>query len=131
MGLGGLTTTAAASSAAAAAAAAAAPAAVAAAVAQAQAQAQAQAPVVTVPCIVHCFTGTTAELRAYVDRGFYIGLTGFVMHRLEPGVLQEWVRAIPEDRLLIETDAPYMGFKVRHKTYTFCVGYNTRLWLPQ
>jgi Tat protein secretion system quality control protein TatD with DNase activity len=66
-----------------------------------------------VPCVVHCFTGTTAELKEYVSRGFYIGLTGFVMHRLESSVLREWMHTIPEDRLLIETDAPYMGFKVR------------------
>ena len=59
---------------------------------------------------IHCFTGSEANLRDYVARGYYIGLTGFVCM----GKRGEALRAalakgiLPADRLLIETDAPYM-----------------------
>jgi TatD DNase family protein len=62
---------------------------------------------------VHCFTGDTEELQVYVNMGFYIGLTGYVINQRKdnPGVLKEWLSIIPRERLVIETDAPYMGFK--------------------
>jgi TatD DNase family protein len=60
-------------------------------------------------CIVHCFTGTVRELKAYVDCGFYIGLTGYIMN-LPIDHLEEILRIIPQNRLVIETDSPYMGF---------------------
>ncbi|OQR86489.1 hypothetical protein ACHHYP_10488 [Achlya hypogyna] len=63
------------------------------------------------PAVVHCFTGTAAEARVYVALGFYIGITGFICkpHGAE---LQALLRdgAVPLDRLVVETDAPYMGF---------------------
>lgn len=70
----------------------------------------------TVPPIngcVHCFTGETEELKAYVNMGFYIGLTGYVINQSggNPGLLEEWLSIIPRERIVIETDAPYMGFK--------------------
>ena len=58
---------------------------------------------------VHCFTGTTDELRQYTSLGFYIGLTGFIL-RLTGDELKVILDIIPNDKLLIETDAPYMGF---------------------
>ena len=64
-----------------------------------------------VDAIVHCFTGNINELQVYVDRGFYIGLTGHVIHRLEKPELVDWMKVVPIDKLLLETDAPYMGFK--------------------
>lgn len=70
---------------------------------------------------VHCFTGDVGELRQYVNMGFYIGLTGYIIttnmkdtpSETTPEVskLKEWLDIIPEDKLVIETDAPYMGFK--------------------
>ena len=66
------------------------------------------------PSVVHCFTGTEDECKAYVDRGFYIGLTGFLNKGQIEGaleiqrILENGV--IPLDRLMIETDAPYLGF---------------------
>ena len=58
---------------------------------------------------VHCFTGTVDELRQYVSLGFYIGLTGFIskLSEVELGIILD---IIPNNKLLIETDAPYMGF---------------------
>jgi TatD DNase family protein len=59
---------------------------------------------------VHCFTGTTEELQRYADCGFFIGLTGYVM-TLDDEKLLLWLNMITLDKLVIETDAPYMGFK--------------------
>ena len=58
---------------------------------------------------VHCFTGTVDELRQYVSLGFYIGLTGFIF-KFSEEELKMILHIIPNNRLLIETDAPYMGF---------------------
>lgn len=45
-----------------------------------------------------------------MDSGFYIGLTGYIM-TLEDQKLLMWLNMITLDKLVIETDAPYMGFK--------------------
>ena len=58
---------------------------------------------------VHCFTGNNDELTQYVSLGFYIGLTGYVL-KLSEEELKVIVDKIPNNKLLIETDAPYMGF---------------------
>jgi len=58
---------------------------------------------------VHCFTGSDEELREYCRRGFYISISGHVIRKQIN--LKEWLAIIPPDRLLIETDAPYMGWK--------------------
>jgi len=63
-----------------------------------------------VRCVVHCFTGEIEELQEYVHMNFYIGLTGYIF-KLPDEMLASWLELIPRDRLLIETDAPYMGFK--------------------
>lgn len=60
------------------------------------------------PVVVHCFTGTERELRAYVALGYYIGLTGFVCMDSRGFKLRQMASLIPLDRLLVETDAPYM-----------------------
>lgn len=57
--------------------------------------------------VVHCFTGTWEEARRFLHRGFFIGITGIVTY---PDALNihEVVRKTPLDRLLLETDAPYL-----------------------
>lgn len=64
----------------------------------------------TAPIVVHCFTGALAECKAYLDLGCYIGLTGFICDEREGrgAHLAEVAAAIPLDRLLIETDGPYV-----------------------
>lgn len=58
--------------------------------------------------VVHCFTGTASELNHYLDLGCAIGITGWICDQRRGGSLREMVDAIPLDRLLIETDAPFL-----------------------
>ena len=58
--------------------------------------------------VAHCFTGEREELRAYLDLGLYIGITGWICDERRGRHLVELVGEIPRDRLLLETDAPYL-----------------------
>ncbi|REC48535.1 TatD family hydrolase [Chryseobacterium pennipullorum] len=58
--------------------------------------------------VVHCFTGTLHEARIYLDKGFYLGFTGAISDGKRFKHLEEVIRYIPLDRMMIETDAPYM-----------------------
>ncbi|KAG5189512.1 hypothetical protein JKP88DRAFT_206023 [Tribonema minus] len=62
------------------------------------------------PCLVHCFTGTGSELSVYLQMGFYIGVTGFLLKKPHGNVLRGCLQQVPLDRLMVETDAPYLGF---------------------
>ena len=59
--------------------------------------------------IVHCFTGNLSELEEYLKRDFYIGITGWVCDLKRGKELRECINQIPEDKLLIETDSPYLS----------------------
>jgi TatD DNase family protein len=63
---------------------------------------------VGLPGVVHCFTGTRPELHDYLDHGLYIGITGILTLKERGAELREMVRDIPDERLLVETDAPYL-----------------------
>ncbi len=58
--------------------------------------------------VAHCFTGEREELHAYLDLGLYIGITGWICDERRGRHLVELVRDIPHDRLLLETDSPYL-----------------------
>ena len=58
--------------------------------------------------VAHCFTGSDRELRDYLDLGLSIGITGWICDERRGQHLRELVRRIPLDRLMIETDAPYL-----------------------
>lgn len=58
--------------------------------------------------VVHCFTGTREELFDYLDRDWYIGITGWLCDERRGEHLRELVKHIPAERLMIETDAPYL-----------------------
>ncbi|MDF3829881.1 MULTISPECIES: 3'-5' ssDNA/RNA exonuclease TatD [unclassified Pseudocitrobacter] len=58
--------------------------------------------------VLHCFTGTREEMQACVDRGLYIGITGWVCDERRGLELRELLPFIPAERLMIETDAPYL-----------------------
>jgi TatD DNase family protein len=62
--------------------------------------------------VVHCFTGTADEALAYVIRGLYVGLTGFVGMRDRGRVLRQTVLnegIIPLELMMVGTDCPYMA----------------------
>ena len=60
------------------------------------------------PAVVHCFTGERRELFDYLDRDWYVGITGWICDERRGTHLRELVRSIPADRLMLETDAPYL-----------------------
>ena len=60
------------------------------------------------PAVVHCFTGTREELFDYLDQDWHIGITGWLCDERRGRHLRELVRSIPANRLMIETDAPYL-----------------------
>ena len=63
---------------------------------------------VGLPGVVHCFSGNRPELHHYLDYGLYIGITGILTLKERGAELREMVRDIPAERLLVETDAPYL-----------------------
>ena len=66
---------------------------------------------VSVPVLIHCFTGTPDQCRAYVERGYSISISGHVARSDGESVRQTLQQGcVPLDRIMIETDAPYMGF---------------------
>lgn len=60
------------------------------------------------PCVLHCFTGGVEEAREALDLGFYLSFAGVVTYPKALNV-QEAARIVPLDRLLVETDAPYLA----------------------
>ena len=70
--------------------------------------------------VVHCFTGDKKALFAYLDLDLHIGLTGWISDPIRGKHLIELIKNIPLNRLMIETDAPYllpfnMPYKVKNK----------------
>jgi TatD DNase family protein len=58
--------------------------------------------------VVHCFTGRKEELQKYLELGCYIGITGWICDERRGKHLIDLVKLIPQDRLMIETDAPFL-----------------------
>ncbi len=58
--------------------------------------------------VAHCFTGGERELGDLLELDLYIGITGWICDERRGKHLREVVRQIPRDRLLLETDAPYL-----------------------
>jgi len=58
--------------------------------------------------VAHCFTGEHESLREYLAIGLWIGVTGWICDERRGQHLHDIVSIIPDDRLLIETDAPYL-----------------------
>lgn len=78
--------------------------------------------------VVHCFTGDKDQLKAYLNAGFYIGVTGWVCDMKRGMDLREALAYMPLDRLMIETDAPYLmpkNLKPKPKSRT-----NEPMYLP-
>jgi TatD DNase family protein len=60
------------------------------------------------PVVVHCFTGSREECWDYLDRDWHIGITGWLCDERRGRHLREFVKDIPGNRLMVETDAPYL-----------------------
>jgi TatD DNase family protein len=60
------------------------------------------------PAVLHCFTGALEEAKGVVDRGWYLSFSGIVTFK-KSEALREVAKYVPLDRLLIETDAPYLA----------------------
>jgi len=58
--------------------------------------------------VLHCFSGTRSELTRYLDRGYYIGITGILTLKERGEPLRRLAPLIPANQLLVETDAPYL-----------------------
>jgi TatD DNase family protein len=58
--------------------------------------------------VVHCFSGDHKELEQYLDLGLHIGITGILTIKGRGARLRKLAAFIPPDRLLVETDAPYL-----------------------
>ncbi len=58
--------------------------------------------------VVHCFTGTANQMREYLELDMHIGITGWICDERRGQELQKMVHEIPLNRLMIETDAPYL-----------------------
>ncbi len=65
--------------------------------------------------VIHCFTGTKNALIDYLDLGVYIGLTGWICDDRRGKHLRDFINIIPDDKLLIETDSPYLSPYISRK----------------
>jgi TatD DNase family protein len=60
------------------------------------------------PAVLHCFTGNIDEARGVLDRGWFLSLSGIVTFK-KSEALRDVAKYVPLDRLLIETDSPYLA----------------------
>ena len=65
-------------------------------------------PLLLTRALLHCFTGDSAELDACLEAGLAIGVTGWICDERRGQALRNAVGRIPDDRLMLETDAPYL-----------------------
>lgn len=60
------------------------------------------------PAVIHCFTGSEQALERYLELGLYIGVTGWICDERRGQELADMVHRIPDDKLMLETDAPWL-----------------------
>jgi TatD DNase family protein len=60
------------------------------------------------PAVIHCFTGEAAELERYLELDLHVGITGWICDERRGMHLRELVSRIPLERLMLETDSPYL-----------------------
>lgn len=61
-----------------------------------------------VNAVVHCFTGEKKEFYEYLDKGFWIGFTGWICDPVRGKHMIDLISSMPLDRIMIETDSPYL-----------------------
>ncbi|HAL46015.1 MAG: hypothetical protein A2Y12_01155 [Planctomycetes bacterium GWF2_42_9] len=62
----------------------------------------------TTKIVFHCWSGTIEETRAIIDRDYYISFTGIITFK-NGDIARECVKTVPLERMMIETDCPYMS----------------------
>lgn len=77
--------------------------------------------------LVHCFTSGCSELKEYLKLGCSFGITGWVCDERRGGALREAVPLIPKERLMLETDAPFL----LPRTLKPRPSINEPCWLPE
>jgi len=62
------------------------------------------------PVIIHCFTGTVEQIKTYIERGYYIGVTGYICKDKYGKTLRDAIKdgTLPLNRIIVQTNAPYM-----------------------
>lgn len=80
--------------------------------------------------VVHCFTGNLAQMQAYLDLDLYIGITAWVCDNNRGQDLQAAVKYLPLERLLLETDSPYLRPKGLANNRKVDGGSNEPAYLP-
>jgi TatD DNase family protein len=80
--------------------------------------------------VVHCFTGNIEQMNRYLDLGLYIGITGWVCDLKRGQALREAVKPLPLNRILLETDAPYLRPKGLANNRKVDNGNNEPAYLP-
>jgi TatD DNase family protein len=78
--------------------------------------------------VVHCFTGSREELHDYVDLDSHIGITGWICDERRGTHMKDFLKDIPIDRLMVETDSPYL--KPRNLRPLVKTNRNEPRWLP-
>ncbi|MDT0595489.1 TatD family hydrolase [Glaciecola petra] len=58
--------------------------------------------------VAHCFTGNKSQLQTYIELGCYIGITGWVCDPKRGNDLREAITALPKEKMLLETDSPFL-----------------------
>lgn len=67
--------------------------------------------------VIHCFTGNKTQLKTYLDLGFHVGITGWICDERRGSELQDALKYIPNNKLMIETDSPYLKPRIiKNKT---------------
>jgi len=59
--------------------------------------------------VIHCFSGDDRQVKVAIDRGYYISFTGIVTFRRNCEQAQAAVKSVPIDRLMVETDSPFIS----------------------
>lgn len=65
--------------------------------------------------VVHCFTGTENEAFQYIQRGYFLGFSGIICKHERGASLRELLPHLPVHKLMVETDAPFMGWKMESR----------------
>jgi TatD DNase family protein len=80
--------------------------------------------------VVHCFTGNIEQMNRYLELDLYIGITGWVCDLKRGQALRKAIKSLPLDRVLLETDAPYLRPKGLANNRKVDKGNNEPAYLP-